>query len=109
MAKKFLGKIISVEYGMDRDYPFIFGLQLTFRLSSGSEVDSGARYTINISKNCRWEESERNDAIAKNIDTVVGILKDAKVSYISELVNKPVEVEIEQNTFKSFRILTEVL
>ena len=58
MAKKFLGKIISVEYGMDRDYPFIFGLQLTFRLSSGSEVDSGARYTINISKNCHWEESE---------------------------------------------------
>ena len=36
---------------MDREYPFIFGLQLTFRLSSGSEVDSGARYTINISKN----------------------------------------------------------
>lgn len=109
MAKKFLGKIISVEYGMDREYPFIFGLQLTFKLGSGSEVDSSARYTVNISKNCRWEESERNDAIAKNIDTVAGILKDAKVSYISELVNKPVEVEIEQSTFKSFRILTEVL
>ena len=57
---------------MDRDYPFIFDLQLTFRLNSGSEVDSGVRYTINISKNCRWEESERNDVIAKILTPLSG-------------------------------------
>ena len=37
------------------------------------------------------------------------ILQDAKVVYVSQLINKPVEVEIEDNTFKDFRILTEVL
>ena len=37
------------------------------------------------------------------------ILKAAKANYVSELINKPVEVIIENNAFKDFRILTEVL
>ena len=47
--------------------------------------------------------------LQKILTPLSGFLKDAKVSYISELVNKLVEVEIEPSTFKSFRILTEVL
>ena len=42
-------------------------------------------------------------------EKVYQILKDAKVNYVSELVNKPVEVTIDKNCFKDFRILTEVL
>lgn len=57
-----------------------------------------------------WEgPSERQDAIVKTVEEVNKILKDVKVNYVSELVNKPVEVEIEKNIFKDFRILTEVL
>ena len=43
------------------------------------------------------------------VDKIYQILQDAKVNYVSQLVNKPVEVVIEKNTFKDFRILTEVL
>ena len=43
------------------------------------------------------------------IEYIDRILEDAKVNYVSELLNKPVEVTIENNTFKDFRILTEVL
>lgn len=43
------------------------------------------------------------------MEFVNDILKAAKVNYVSELINKPVEVTIENNTFKNFRILTEVL
>ena len=43
------------------------------------------------------------------LDELYEILKDAKVNYVSQLVGKPVEVEIEDNMFKDFRILTEVL
>lgn len=45
----------------------------------------------------------------KNAEFVSKILKDDNCSYVSELKDKPVEVTIEGNTFKSFRILTEVL
>lgn len=109
MTEKILGKIIKAEYGMVRDYPFLFGLQLYFNLGDGTSIGCGSKYTINISKECRWEESERKDTIVKAVEEIDKILKDAKVSFVSELVNKPVEVEIEKNTFKSFRILTEVL
>lgn len=37
------------------------------------------------------------------------VLDDAKVNYVSELIGKPIEIEIEGDRFKSFRILTEVL
>lgn len=109
MEGKILGKITSAEFGTIGDYPFLIGLQLGFKLADGCEVMSGAKYTVNISKECRWEESERQEAIVKAIEDLDKVLRDARVNRVSQLVNKPVEVEIESNTFKGFRILTEVL
>lgn len=109
MTGKILGKIDFAEYGTIRDYPFLIGLQLGFKLGDGTGVMDGGSNTVNISKECRWEESERKDAITVSVEKVYQILKDAKVNYVSQLVNKPVEVTIEKNCFKDFRILTEVL
>ena len=110
MDGKFLGKIDSVQFGFVRDYPFLFGLLLTFSLGDGSGVGTGSRYTVNISDECRWNTpDEREKAITELIDEVASIMKDAEVDDISELKNKPVEVTIEGNLFARFRILTEVL
>ncbi len=109
MTEKILGKIDFAEFGTIRDYPFLIGLQVGFKLADGCGIMDGGQYCVNIDKACRWEESERQRAITVRIEDIYKILKDAKVNYISELKNKPVEVEIEKNTFKSFRILTEVL
>lgn len=109
MTQKMLGKIDFAEYGTIKDYPFLIGIQLGFKLGDGSGVIDGGKHTVNISKNCKWEESERTTAVTASVDKVHQILKDAKVNYVSELINKPVEVIIENNTFKDFRILTEVL
>ena len=104
MTIKILGKITFAEYGTVKDHPFLMGLQLGFKLGDGTNVMDGGSNTVNISKECRWEE-----AITVNIEKVYEILKDAKVNYVSELINKPVEVTIDKNCFKDFRILTEVL
>lgn len=109
MTGKILGKIDFAEYGTVRDYPFLIGLQLGFKLGDGTGVMDGGSNTINISKECRWEKSEREAAITVSVEKIYQILKDAKVNYVSELVNKPVEVTIDKNCFKDFRILTEVL
>lgn len=109
MTEKVLGKITSANFGQVKDYPFLFGLQLYFKLGDGSLVGSGSTYTINISEECRWEKSEREAAIVHMIETTNKTLEDAKVNFIHDLINKPVEVEIDKNTFKDFRILTEVL
>lgn len=84
------------------------GIQFGFSMN-GSGIMDGGKYTINISKECRWSEEERKDAITKNVDQIEQILKDAKVNYVSELLGKPVEITIKDNWFQDFRILTEVL
>lgn len=109
MTKKILGKIDFAEFGTIKDYPFLIGLQLGFKLGDGGCVMDGGKYTVNIDKKCRWEESERQQAVTVTVEDLYKVLKDAKVNYVSQLKGKPVEVEIESNTFKSFRILTEVL
>lgn len=108
MTGKFLGKITSAEFGSVRDYPFLIGLQLTFKTEIGN-CGCGGKYTVNISEDCKWEETERETAIITMIEKVDDMLSDAKANYVSELKGKPVEVTFKNNTFKDFRILTEVL
>ena len=109
MTGKVLGKIDFAEFGTIKDYPFLIGLQLGFKLGDGGCIMDGGKYTVNIDKGCRWEESERRQAITVIREDLYKTLNEAKVNYVSQLINKPVEVEIESNTFKGFRILTEVL
>lgn len=95
MTKKVLGKIIRAEFGIDKDYPELTGLQLTFSFNAGC-VSSGTKYmSINfIDVVCRL---------------VRNLLLDANVSYVSQLIGKPVEITIKDNCFDTFRILTELL
>lgn len=109
MAEKILGKITFAEYGQVPDYPFLFGLQLDFKLADATYISSGSKYTVNISPACKWESESREQVLVNSMAQVNQILNDAKVNYVSQLVNKPVEVTIENNCFKDFRILTEVL
>ena len=106
--EKLLGKIDYAEFGLDPDRPFLYGLMLGFSFP-GAGIFDGGKYTVNISPNCHWDESERQEAITKQAENLRDILKDAKCNHVSELKNKPVEVTIQNGIFKSFRILTEVL
>lgn len=106
---KLLGKITFAEYGAIRDYPFMMGLQLGFSLSDGSAVMDGGKHAVNMNPDCKWKTMNREVAITKSVEYVYDILKAAKATYVSDLIGKPVEVELENYTFKDFRILTEVL
>lgn len=109
MIEKVLGKIDFAEYGTFEDRPFLMGLQLGFKMQTCG-VMSGAIYTVNMSDECLWDSAEeREQTITKYVDKVYEILQQAGVNYVSELKNIPVEITLENNTFKDFRILTEVL
>lgn len=109
MTGKILGKIDFAEFGLCPDRPFLLGVQLWVS-SDKYFICDGFKYTVNISDKCRWEKEDRNACIAKVLgEDVVKLLKGAKVNYVSELIGKPVEITVENNTFKDFRILTECL
>ena len=106
--QKYLGKIEEVYFGLDRDYPFLFGLELTFKFDNGCFVTS-TMDVVNIGETCKWTTEERSKAITKCIDQVVKVMKDANVNEIMKLKGKPVELTIEGNTLQDYRILTEVI
>lgn len=111
MEEKLLGKITFAEFGQCKDRPFLFGLHLCFELDGGvSGCCDNNKYTVNISKECEWENvGDRHERILKIIEFVNETLEYAKVNYVSQLINKPVEVTFKNNWFKGFRILTEVI
>lgn len=106
MIEKELGKIASAEFGLVDGY--LFGLKLDFSFGS-SGIGDGYRYTMNTCPECKYKEGGKESEYKRIMDFTLQILKDAKVENVSELINKPVEIEIESHCFKSFRILTEVL
>ena len=110
MERKVLGKIKSAEFGKISDYPIYMGLLLEFTFDGNCHVGDGGMFTTNMSKGCIWSSAEeRRLAIEERMDAVYKLLNDAKVRTVSQLKNKPVEITVENNMFKNFRILTEVL
>lgn len=107
LEERILGKIVSAEFGLDPDRPYLYGLQLSFS-APGFGVESGSRYMVDISSNRKDGECAL-EALSYQAEDINRLLKDAKCKYVSELKNKPVEIRIVDKVFKDFRILTEVL
>lgn len=110
MTGKFLGKITSAEFGRNKDRGFLLGLQLSFAFNGYGVEDFF--HLVNMSEPTEYHNfsaEEQEERMIVEFKFVYELLKDAKCSYISELVNKPVEVIIEDGMLKKFRILTEVL
>jgi len=109
MIEKRLGKIESVEYGLIRG--FMLGIDFTFKMD-GSGIGSGGCYSFNMSEHtehCTWTIEERNAYAITIQRQIKEWLSLAKVTNVSQLKNVPIEVTMENRTFKEFRILTEVL
>ncbi len=109
MTEKVLGKIDFAEFGTNKDYPFLIGIQLGFQLGDKRGIGDGGKYTIYINFDNEQETTVNTESVIQNVKFINDTLEAAKVNYISELINKPVVVTIENNCFKDFRILTEVL
>lgn len=107
MDGKYLGKIEFADYGIDADGKQDIGLRLGFTFG-GNGVGSGDRYVTNLAAR-DTTEGEIQAELTETTRAIRDILLAAKCYSVSELKGKPVEVTIEKNTFKSFRILTEVL
>jgi len=112
MITKELGKIDSVSFGLGDYQGAMLGIHLSFSFDNGGCGYSKSSWDKNIiehSEYCKWSESDRDKEYSEIMRYVSDLLKDAKVTTVNELKNIPVEVTLDGNTFKSFRILIEVL
>jgi hypothetical protein len=111
--EKKLGKITNVRFGDGGYDDAMFGLSLTFEMKDdigtsgvGTFVGGwrtypkvGARYSEE-----EWQKSHQNTMLE-----LIRIMTEAKVRDVHDLKGIPVEVTIEGNALKDWRILTEVL
>ena len=64
---------------------------------------------VKCDTHCKWTEADRDRQNADMCRKVDSILGDAKVNCVQQLKGKPVEITLDGNSLKEWRILTEVL
>lgn len=112
--EKVLGKISHASFGICGYQDAALGLSLTFSLSGGSSGVSTTKAAWDVNRmECsefsKWTEDDRDKQYVEIMRHLSDLLNDAKVTDVSKLVGIPVEVTLDNNTFKEFRILKEVL
>lgn len=110
--RKELGKISSVSFGHGGYQDVQIGLSVSLEMGGAGVSDFKGNWSpsfIKWSPTCKWTEADRDAGFAELVRYIDKLLKQAKVSDVSKLKGIPVEVTIEGNTLKSWRILTEVL
>jgi hypothetical protein len=111
MEKK-LGKIESVSFGLGGYQGAMLGLHVTLGNRSWGVGDSRANWDaeqIKWTEHTQWSEEDRDGWYSEIMRYVSTLLKEAKVDSVDKLKGKPVEVTLDGNQLKSWRILTEVL
>jgi hypothetical protein len=107
-----LMKISSATFGLGGYQEAQLGLHLQFS-SPGSEAATSYAFWdyegIKHTEHTKWSEVDRDRALVEVLRNLSVYLKEAKVNDVAKLVGIPVEVTLDSNTFRSFRILTEVL
>jgi hypothetical protein len=105
MEKK-LGKIESVSFGLGGYQGAMLGLHVTLGNGSWGVGDTKSNWDA---EQIKWSEEDRDGWYAEIMRYISSLLKDAKVDSVDKLKGKPVEVTLDGNMLKSWRILTEVL
>ena len=111
MIEERIGKIKSVKFGFGGYDDTQFGLGV----SLGSDKDSwgvgsfDGYWSMKPTTNAQWNIEDQDAGFALTCRNIMALLKDAKITDVSDLAGVPVSVTFEGNVLKSWRILTEAL
>ena len=113
MITKELGKIDKIRFGRIGYQDAMFGISFMFSFKKSCMIgdDWCVWYPgiVEPSKFAEWTEQERGKSIEDIARRIAKLLIDAKVDDITKLAGVPVEITMEGQMLKSWRILTEVL
>ncbi len=111
MEERVLMKIRKATFGFGGYDESMFGLQFDFE-SPGSGVSNFVGFwplSDNPHQYARWTKQDQFKSALKAQLLLEKTLRDAKKRHVAELAGTPVEVTLDGNCFKSFRVLVEVL
>ena len=108
MIRKELGKITKAYYGFGGYQDAMTGISFTLEMGGSGVCDFWGMWS-DRSKHCKWTIRDQIDSHGEVANRITKLLHEAKVDRVEKLVNTPIEVTMEHNKLKSWRILTEVL
>jgi hypothetical protein len=112
MIKEELGKITRVRFGLGGYQDAQIGHSLEFSFGGCATFTFEGNWSpelIECTSYCKWTEKDRSAGFDKLVRHISQLLNQAKVNDVALLKGKPVKLEFEGNTLKSWRLLTEVL
>lgn len=109
MTETQLGKITRARFGAGGYDGAQFGLSVELSLQDGAAVGDFKGTWSKYPPRAQYTQESWNAERLAMLDFVQQLFVDAKVDEVSKLVGKPVEVKLDRNMLKSWRILTEVL
>lgn len=101
-----IGKIEEIEFASQDGR---IGFWFTLSGKSWGVGDFWGDWGMERSEDASWTEKDRRQRLGRAVMRIQALFEAAKVTSLSELKGKPVEAEFEQNTLKSWRILTEAI
>lgn len=113
MTEKMLGKIEHISLGMGGYQDAMFGLTVTLAGPGGGCCDFKGTwcpgYMDPDGPYYKWTEEDRSKIFDETMRFIAKIMREAKKDSLDRMVGVPVEVEFENRSLKSWRILTEVI
>lgn len=104
------GKIQSIRLGMGGYDDAMFGFTFMLGGKDGWGVgDFWGTWAHEPDKHTKWTVEDQNKSFLNALLRVKGLMAEANVSDFKRLVGIPIEATFENNTLKSWRIMTEVL
>lgn len=107
--RKELGKIQKAEFGAGGYQEAMIGISFTLGGDGWGIGDFWGYWAMERSPNTQWTEQDRTKSLGETVLRISKLLSDAKCDHVSDLVGVPVEIELEGNALKSWRVLKEVL
>jgi hypothetical protein len=106
-----LGQIQSVKFGRGGYQDVMLGVSVTLGGKGWGVCDFKGDWDFDttVNERTKWTELERRSHLAEMLFWLSGIMREAKVETVDKLKGVPVEIVFENNTLKSWRILSEVL
>ena len=104
-----IGVISSARFGWGGYQEVMLGLSLTFDMSGSAVAHFDGMWGQTRRDSCQWTEADRLTQLGEAVMRLGKVLNEAKKMHVEELVGVPVEVTLDGNLFKGWRVLTEAI
>lgn len=106
---KILGRINRATFGFGGYDGAMFGITVDLRSEATGVGDFNGTWADPPSPHAKWTVEDQSKHFSDCCRLLIRTLREAKKQHVGQLVGTPVEITLDNNSLKSWRVLTEVI